>query len=206
MDFDSSNDYVDFGTNLLENTPNNGTITMWVYFKNLDNTYDMLFSKREDKNNRFFLQRQRSEYPYDGGDKGNKLRWGINRDGASYTETFSDNSMTEDTWYHISVYWGSQGMGMYVNGIKQTINNDTFTGTPNFTNGSSHALIGQTTTSDFSHAANFKVSEFAIYGTVLNESEINNIILNGPVPVPEPLNIFLLLSGLLFAVVYKSFQ
>jgi len=172
--FDGVNDYIHLSS--LDSIGfKNGTVTLWFKLATGFHTGDKamnLFSK----DNQPYEQNVIEAY-FDGNTGKIKLDYG-----DFEQSIFSDSNSWDYQWYHFAFKWGSIGLKMYVNGIKQTdtldivspVNADTIT----------HIGTHQAVANFFKG----DIDDIRIYNRALSKSEIQQLYQTNNQPVKSPSN------------------
>ena len=183
MQFDGSNDYVNISDDPIFDI-DDGAISFW---------FKSPFTIDDSHPSTFFVLSKNLGGVNDGdlifewrGSDGNL---GLEINGASTEyEIYSDsNTWTLDTWYHVVGIWGSGGMSMYIDGIKQT---DTNAYSGNAMDNSAPLMIAAHSAGNFNF--NGLVDEVRIWNRSLSASEIQQLYFLNPLQLLLSQSFFLL--------------
>ena len=182
LTFDGSDDYVDAGSAASLDV-SNGTVSAWFKADTAQVDEHVIVDKNQSGFNDgdFILMIQDS----DDTPSPNHVRLYLEDDTSSIS-IFADAPVTFGTWTHVTVTFGSSGMAMYINGVKQA---DTNANTSGMDNTVPSLFIGRQAT-DSNDMFDGAIDEVRIYDRVLSQAEITALAASAPADcatIPTPL-------------------
>jgi len=156
LQFDGTDDYVDIGAGKFDDLAN-GTLEAWIK-RGATAGDDAFISYYKDNSNRspFFIR-----------DTDGKAYFEIIVGGVNH-QIYSDSALSQDTWYHVAVTFGSGGMKMYINGVQQADTDSTTLGWDDIT----PSVSNQIGTHNLSAYFLGLIDEVRIYNRALSAEEI----------------------------------
>ncbi|MEM7201301.1 MAG: LamG-like jellyroll fold domain-containing protein, partial [Planctomycetota bacterium] len=166
-EFDGCNDFVEIPHDSSYEL-DNGTVQMWFNAEDTSGTQG-LFSKDSsgyDSGGHFSLYTE-----------GDDLKLRIQSTSSSYTVTAA-NTISADTWHHVAVSFGDDGLKLYLDGAE--VATDSYTGglqgnTEPITIGAGSWGSGNGTSSGWSSPFEGKIDEVAIFDSQLSLSDVESI-------------------------------
>ena len=172
LTFDGTDDYVDAGSAATLDIAN-GTVAAWFKADVAQVDEHLIVDKNQTGNvdGDFLLMIQDS----DDSPSPNHVRLFL-ENGVSSVSIFADAPVTFGTWTHAAVTFGSGGMEMYIDGVKQA---DTNANTSGMDNTVPSLLIGRQG-SDPNDMFDGAIDEVRIYDRVLSQAEITALAASAP--------------------------